>query len=380
MKKISIILTILMLLSLLSVAACSKTEAEVPGAELPQDQAAETPPAGQTGDVPVGGDATDQGEDSAMTPEELAQTLPFEHVPEKLEAGMEVLVAGIMQNLSDQMIVDTQEGLKGALEELGFTYIYTSYDLDTSMQLTQMENYLTMGAALITTALSDVSLCTQYSEMCEAQGCYFTVNGSLPTDYISGASAVDMAYVGKLIAEMALEWVSQAHPNAGEGEIKVAQLGNIRNPEPMLNTETIYNIISADPRCEIVYKNDNAMGIDAAYTAAEEAMTANPNVRLFMCFNFAQATGVNNLVMSLPNVDPGEFGVFGWSYDQAALQLVEASKTDGSILRGLVISAAETTYEAMYNVITGLLLDGAATPYIIQEPLATVNSLGWELP
>ena len=54
--------------------------------------------------------------------------------------------------------------------------------------------------------------------------------------------------------------------------------------------------------------------IPVGQAAAENALTGNPNVKVFIAQSTAHAQGIANAIKALPNVDLAKYGVFAGRY------------------------------------------------------------------
>lgn len=387
MKKIlAILMALCLVFSMAALVGCAKEEAPAGGAETPA-AGGETQKE-DTANVIQGGDGvTSTGESSVQnelpTTEsgeaDLENALPNQYVPEKLAAGMEVLVAAVHLQLGDQLYVMIDDALKNMAEDLGYVYASSSMDDDLAKGIQLIENYVQMGAASIVCQLNDPDAGVDICEYCEENGCYLSIVGAVPNGYISCAVNVDQTIIGTQQYYLASAWVDQQYPDAADGSIKVAFLGNTVNTDPAIRTYATEDLIKADPRMELVYTNHDARSLDKAFTAIEEAFTMDDGIRLCLTFNSTQAVGCNNKIMSLPNVNPEEYAVFCCSYNAETLELIEQSKTNASVLRGTIGFGGEAgPWDGYAKALFGLL-DGTMAPGTVYwERIWAINEVGFE--
>lgn len=387
-KALSVILSLLLVLSLCAFIGCSQ-ETEPADSAPPESDAAPSPADSTTEVYDIGGYVSVSIVTAAdgsvtydgLTREQLGASMANEHVPQKLAAGMDVLVGVAHMQLGDQHNIARNEGLKNALEELGFTYAYEAFDFDAGKQLQLIENYLTMGAALIETNMLDVAASIELCERTEAQGCYFVVMGATPDGYVSCSVNVDQTLFGTKHAEIFLDWVDKTYPDAGPGDIKICFLGNIRNADPAVRTYAVEARLAQDERIAVAFSNHDTLSLEGAYSLVENAFQADPNICAVLTFNISQATGASNYIVSLPGIDYSKYGVFCNNYDNAIIELIEASSAnDGtSVLRGTIINGSEVPHGDELLATTDLLLRGVDTPHYIDQQLWTINSTGFEM-
>jgi len=121
------------------------------------------------------------------------------------------------------------DGLKMEYEKIGVTVDYASAEGNFGNMLTLMENYVTMGAVQIIITPDTVDTFGDISERVEAQGVQVLMGGVAPDENfeITGINNLDHYALGERCAELALTWVDQAYPDAGEDEVHVCLLPGI---------------------------------------------------------------------------------------------------------------------------------------------------------
>ena len=322
------------------------------------------------------GNAEQETEEERM--QRLEDSLPNEYVPEKLEVGIEVSVAHASYMKDDSFSALIATGIQQWCEEKGLNYMESNANNDMAMQMQQIENFATMGVAAIAAIVQNEDSFASMTEVCESQGTYFVLMNS-PKIRVSGAAMVDSPAIGTACSEMAITWLDQQYPEAGAGEIHAMLLDNSRNPNNIARMDAMKAKIGEDPRVEIVYTKDEVVTIDGGFTAAEEAMTYDPSIRLALCFNISQATGINNYFIAQPDLNLEEFGVFCTGYDNNTQMLVELSGSGGeSVLRGTIGQGGDNPGISACMAIEALLFDGEQPQVNVWEPLWTWNSVGYE--
>lgn len=358
MKKVLSMILISLLLSFACFSGCSEGGADPSVTDANQQASSTQPGQAQTGEP----NGEEEADPSTLSDAELAATLPNMYVPEKLARGMEVHVAWPSMQLDDQFNVMMSNGLRDDLEPLGYTVTITSFNGDVSLQLQQIENFLTLGTACIVTSMNDPDSGVDLCKKCEEAGCYFIQQGSVPNGYVSGAINVDQTDIGRRQVEMAVAWIDQVYGDVPDGSIHVAFVGNTTNEDPAVRTAAVEAAIAEDPRQQLVFTNHNSLGIDVAYTAVEEAFTYDSEIKIVYTFNATQAIGANNYVIALPNADLSRYAIFANNYNADALALIEQSdENDGSVIRGTIAFGADPAWGNLTLAVTGLL-DGSYTP------------------
>lgn len=385
MKKLLVLLAVLFVVCLLP--ACTGAE-ETPSAPAAGSPSAASSTPGDAGDgsktetVSIG-DLTDVEVVTAaggmvtyngLTMARLESSLPREYVAEKLAAGKEVLAAYCLAEVPRDDVTRRVNGLLSSLEALGFTVGTAEAGQNAVVEIEQIENYVTMGAAYIQCEVGSIATYEDVAAYAMSNGTYIGFWGQTPQFEAAGVYAFDQKELGSRSAQMASEWVDLIYPDAGEGEVHAALLGNEHNDDTTLRTRSIREGIEKNPKVQITFYSIDHLGTDGAYTGAEQAMTTDPDIRVLMTFATGQAIGVNNYIISQP-YDLTKFGVFSCTEDEALITMIEEAVAGGSsVCRGTIGYAAENLWDAEYKLITELLFLGAEPMHIVYDELREVRS------
>ena len=335
MKKVlSIMLSVLLLFSLFALTACGEKTAEESGST----------------------NSTNTSQDSGTTPEpviDLENSKPNEYVPEKLAAGMEVLIAFCPPELGSTTMVDLEAGFRNGFESAGYTFTTTAFNLDTSQQISAIENFVTMGAAEIITMAFDPSV-ADVCAMAIESGTYVACWGGAPSfEGFSLATSRDFEAIGGVIADMMIAWADEVYPGQ---VVKTALLLEIANETHVMQSNAVQAGLEASDNIDIVYTSEVPdPTVDSGFNFAQEALTTNPDTRLFLGFNFGQALGMNNYICAMANVNLDEFGVFSQDMDSSANELLETSANGGGCFRGYASSGMEDMSAYMLELSLQLL-------------------------
>ncbi len=360
MKKI---LALLMMLAMaLSLCACGGAPAEEAPAPAPEAAA----------------DAT-----VAETAEEVVEAVEND-VQARLDAGEEVLIGYAVNTLSNPALKQTIDNVAGMLEELGFTVSVATCEGDTALMISQVENFIEMGVDEIIVAPIDQNAMEDTLQKAIDAGIPVIFNGQYPSyaDKMSGGGATDYPSLGTNNANAALAWLDQVYPDAGEGEIHVAVIGFNNTFIFKQIYDAMLATIEADPRVTVTYTATEHNSIDLGYKAAEEAMTMDPEIRVFLCYQDSPGIGVANYLVSQPSLNMDEFGVFNGSFSDTSTQMVDdpANPTRSSIYYGIMNSDVQAImgYD-IYYAAKSVLLGEQEAPYWILADMWSYDSFGYDL-
>ena len=361
-KLLSVVFSLLFLLSLCILPGCQSGQDESSGTPSGQETGSGTGQSQET-QPPAEGSGTE----TEITQQMLEESKPCEYIQEKLDAGMEVSVAfsGGRDNFFVSSILST--GVQGVLEDLGFNWIYINANGDIALQITQLENFVQMGiAAIVIQTIDAEAICDTVLAAQEA-GTKCILYGVTPS-YDTIVVRTDVYECGVQTANMALAWVSQRYPNAGEGEIHAAVFGSAVGVDQIAKTDGMKDTLNADPRITLSYVDDEVGNIDEAYTSMEAAMMYDPDIRLLVCYSLAGAYGGNNYVLTLPDADLGEFGMFASGTDDITTQMLEEAAAGQGCFRGTILDG-ENPFIDLANTTVAALFGEIEAPYFFWQPL-----------
>lgn len=358
-KLLSIFLALVLVLSLASLVACKTDDAN------PTD-AGGTP-------TDAGGTPTDAGGDD--TDIDLSKTKPNEHVQEKLDAGMEVLIAFVPPTLEDEFMVLISEGLKEEMGQKGFTVVYSSPEYDGAKQFEIVENYVTMGCAAVGTIPMDADAFVDLMLTARDAGTYLCFLGRIPDFEVMGACNVDVIESSNACYDMACAWMETVYPDAADGSVHVAVLGQTNNIENKRRSEQLKTNVEGDSRMTLGYYVDKCNSIDAGFTDSEAALLSDPEIRLFLNFSTSASIGVNNYIVANFAGQLDEFGVFTMGNNNSLFELIDmAGQGDESICRGTIKQGGNAPWGGLRDVMYGLLLEGKEPPYVFYEHMWSYTS------
>lgn len=366
MKKLFALLLAVLMVFALVACATEKEETQTPaGTETPAGTGApgaDAPPAASDG----------------LTKEQLEASLPCEYVPEKLEAGIPVLIGYSTTTFDNAIAYHTNEYVKEQFLALGCQYNSVACDQDTALQIQQIENFVTMGTACLYIAAGDPDAVKDAILAAEAAGTRCMFYGAMPNYDISGTCNVDLNQMGRECGLMAIAWLDQQYPDAPAGSIDTAVFGYYFVTECGMISDGIKNALATDARVNIVYTHDDCIGIDNGFTAAEQAVTASPDLKLIASYDMDAAIGAANYLTSLPDADLTEYGVFTTNTNSEIDKLLEDSANGIGCFRGTItgsLIAGEGAFQCMYD----MLFEDVEYPYHLMEPLTPLSSIGYEI-
>ncbi len=176
---------------------------------------------------------------------------------------------------------------------------------------------------------------------------------------------------GKKVAKMACDFITAVYPTAADGSVETAIIGGASSSVGMhLRDEGYSTITDICPKVKLVAHADiSTDSIPAGQAAAENVLTANPNVKVFIGQSAAHAQGIANAIKALPGVDQSKYGVFAGDMDPSMIPTVTGCADP---YKGFVAIGGTALDQATYDQMKKML-QGVEHPNIINDVLEPIN-------
>lgn len=324
--------------------------------------------------------ADSQTTEDAAPEEAVDAAAAVETIAAANEAGEVKSVAGIVPSTDIAILVQMMDYVKEQCEAQGIDFQLAGAMFEVAQYITLLENFVTMGVDIVVMIPMDTNAIMDACLAAEAAGTHVVFVSSPPSyaDQISGGIYSDYYEVGHLTAEMACAWAKEKYPDAES--IGIACTLAESDADSISRTTGIRDAIKEDPVCYMAYEGFNATAADDGYSFAEEAMTADSDIRVFVMYESDPAIGVDNFVkayvQSSSDLSISDFGVFAVGMSANAAELIEASANDESSFRGVGCYSALEPGEPVWEVVSAII-NGDDLPYWLVENCYTINSFGF---
>jgi ABC-type sugar transport system substrate-binding protein len=176
---------------------------------------------------------------------------------------------------------------------------------------------------------------------------------------------------GQKVVKMACDFIEAVYPDAADKSVETVVIGgenaNIGMHERYRGYRTIEDTC---PKAKVVqYIDISVDSLAAGQAAAETALTANPNIKVFVIQSTAQAQGAANAIKALPNVDVSQYGVFAGDMDPSMIPTVSSCQDP---YKGFVAIGGKSLDIATYEQIKKML-QGVEYPNIINDALEPIT-------
>jgi ABC-type sugar transport system substrate-binding protein len=176
---------------------------------------------------------------------------------------------------------------------------------------------------------------------------------------------------GEKVAKMACDFIEAKYPKAAAGSVETAIIGAASSNVGMnLRDQGYSTITDICPKVKLVAHLDiSGDSIPSGQAAAENVLTANPNVKVFLGQSSAHAQGIANAIKALPGVDLSEYGVFAGDMDPSMIPTVTGCADP---YKGFVAIGGTSLDQATYDQIKKML-QGVEHPNIINDVLEPIT-------
>jgi ABC-type sugar transport system substrate-binding protein len=160
---------------------------------------------------------------------------------------------------------------------------------------------------------------------------------------------------------MAAEWIDETFPDAAPGSIDVAIFENRDLPDMADRADGMHQITSMTDKADIAA----VVGVDGtpvtAQSKAENLFLTNPEIKVVLSYNTDTASGVSAYATALNSQieDTSKFATFACDFSELAVQLLQGSKTDDSVVRGVVRMG--TTFGAIIDDVYKYAMEALTT-------------------
>lgn len=176
---------------------------------------------------------------------------------------------------------------------------------------------------------------------------------------------------GQKVAKMACDFIEAVYPDAADNSVETVIVGGASSNVGMYERHRGYlTITEICPKVNLVQDMDiSGDSIPAGQAAAENALTAHPDAKVFIAQSTAHAQGVANAIKALPNVDISEYGVFAGDMDPSMIPTVTGCADP---YKGFVAIGGTALDIATYEQIKKML-QGVEYPNIINDELEPIH-------
>jgi len=349
-KNLSLVWAIIVIAGIL-LSACGGAATEAPATEVA---------------------VTEEAQDAAeMAAEDLAGEIPWAEAKEGAPfdiTGMTVcylipslantFLNGVATSVEAQAAADGVEVMVYGAEEGGVT-----------TQFNQIENCISQGVDFIylMAAGSAESLIPAVEE---AKAAGILVMGVPPGELepFDAIMHTNQFEDGRLVAEMACDFINARYPDAESVEVAVA--GSENQERQMWLRYQGYRTIEDCEKANVVqYLEITGDSIPVGASTAENILAAHPDVKVFIMQSTAHAQGAAETIKALPDVNLADYAVFAGDMDPSVIPVVTSCADP---YKGFVAIGGTDLDKATYAIIKAML-QGMEYPMITNDALEPIH-------
>ena len=240
---------------------------------------------------------------------------------------------------------------------------------DATKQISQIENFTTMGVDAVIVMAIDPKGVTSVIEDAQKAGVKVMVAGGDTGSY-DAIMHTDQKAMGAMIAQMACDFIAATFPDAADGSVEVGIIENRDTPEANQRSDGIATVATLCPQATIAGVVGGAPTITVGATSAENLLTAHPNIKLILAYNDAQGLGASQTVAAMSTIDPAQFAIFGADNTPDALAAI---KGGDSVFRGTVRFGSDNLALDTYTLVKKMVM-GEDFPKETLDPLTPITA------
>lgn len=339
------------------------------------EEAAAEPDAGEAGeaeepDAAAGADASEEDAAEAEGTEEAGND-----GASGLPAGSKIGFSTLL--LSSEFFAALDEDTHKYLEADGYEVVTVSCEGNAATQVSDIENLISMDCDAILLFPADPSAVQDVCAKAVESGIkVFPLATSFENrDAYTYIMGTDQYASGVNCAKMTAAWIDATFPDAEDGSIEVAIIGNTQSAEASDRTDGFYTIEEETSKAKVVEMFDLTGATDTNIKTQEYAdviVSKYPNVKAVMAYGVDAELGANEVFMRDSNLDREHFGIFGVDTSQVGYEQIKLSATNDSLIRGTVNLGDDLAMD-IYELITGQLDDLVDADGYIFKPSTIID-------
>jgi len=277
-----------------------------------------------------------------------------------------------VQSMENAYFVSIVEGMKAAAKEKGIDLIVSDAAADASKHISHIEDFISQKVDAIIISPVDQQAPADAVKKAQEQGIPVIsldqkVEGS---DAFFGVSEEEYGYLGGQIAG---KWLNEKEADGSineilnsEGKIEVVLIRYDPIASVIKRAEGIKKGLEetyvGDKEIVYVYEQ-NAADADTGFKVAETALTAHPEVSVFVCINDSSALGVYEACLLQKNRTPENTCIVGLDALPEALKLI----AEDTMYKGTVDIQPSQKGAQVLEIVKQVLNDGPIEKQIVYE-------------
>lgn len=230
-------------------------------------------------------------------------------------------------------------------EQFGIKYDLASADSDSQKQLSQFENFMTMGCTTIIIYAQDMSSMQDIMTRAESEGIRVVSATMTPAELDAYSIAVDASQdaVGTAAAQYASDWIDANFPDAEDGSIEVVLFTMSISDNIIERCDGLRKIAELNPKATIV--EDYDIPVDNFMVKVKEdadlMMMQHPDVKVILTYSDSFNIVIDEVVMTNPDIDPSQICSVAIDKTSAVMEKIKLSQTNESAIRATIATGED---------------------------------------
>jgi len=238
-----------------------------------------------------------------------------------------------------------QDNLTAICDEYGIKFSVASADEDISKQVSQMENFITMGVDTIIVYPIDKEGLSDAMKKARKAGIRVLSATMAPEDLEAYDISVDadQGVVGDAGAKFLADWVEENYPDAEDGSIEVCVFGVWLDENTGKRCDAFANVEQYSSKVKIVdtYEIGMTDAIGDTQKYAELMMQKHPEVKGVISYTDTLGLIVNEVMMSTSGLDASQVCNVTIDKTTAVMEQIQLAETNESTIRATVASGED---------------------------------------
>lgn len=225
-------------------------------------------------------------------------------------------------------------------EQFGIKYDLASADSDTQKQLTQFENFMTMGCTTIVVYPLDLTAMQDIMKKAVDDGIRVVSATMTPADIGAYTIAIDASQdaVGTAVAQYASEWIDEHYPDAPDGSVEVALFTMSISENIIERCDGLRKIEDFNSKAKIVVDYDVPVEnyMVKVKENADLMMQQYPDVKVILTYSDVFNIIIDEAMMANPDIDTTQICSVAVDKTNAVMEKIKLSKENESTIRATV--------------------------------------------
>lgn len=245
-------------------------------------------------------------------------------------------VVAIVPTLQAESVVAWSNTWAEEMEAAGYSATVVSAEGKDENYVSLIEDYTQQGVAGMFIAPQDADAIKDAVLAATDQGIIVIFLGGASENYDpSGGVNTDYYYTGYGAVQLAIDWLKNEATLNTSSPVKVATNTYYDDINGSRRSEGYMDAIDKSDLLELGYDQSFYTSEEEGYEFAQNALTADPDIRIFVTYEADTARGVNSYLMNEylpanPDLSVEDFLVVSAYYDESAVEEVDKADADPS--------------------------------------------------